>query len=357
MKKTTKLLRDRAINSLIHAIDHFNRPYDRGRIEAVLIFLDHSFEMLLKSAIVHRGGKIRDKGAKQTIGFDACVRRSLTDANIKFLEAEQALTLQNINGLRDAAQHHIVDLSEGQLYIHAQAGLTLFRDLYSGVFESDLTVELPERVLPVSTTPPTDLAVMFDHEVDEVRQILEPGRRKRVEARAKLRGWAILESSIAGEYTQPSSMELDKLCNRIRDGENWRNVFPGVASITVIPEGDGPNVNLRFTKREGIPIHVAQEGEGGGAAVAIRRVNELDFYNLGLQQMAGRLDISRMKLWAIIQDLEVQENQEFFKEFRIGSQRYKRYSQKALQFLSERVPNLDIAEIWNRRRPRRRIGR
>jgi hypothetical protein len=76
--------------------------------------------MLLKAAILHRGGRIREKRAKQTIGFDACVRKSLSDGEIKFLKEEQALVLQTINGLRDAAQHHLLDVSEGQLYVHIQ---------------------------------------------------------------------------------------------------------------------------------------------------------------------------------------------------------------------------------------------
>jgi hypothetical protein len=61
MKRETRLLRDKALNSLVLSIEHFNRPWDNGRSDAVLILLDHSFEMLLKAALIHRGGKIRDR--------------------------------------------------------------------------------------------------------------------------------------------------------------------------------------------------------------------------------------------------------------------------------------------------------
>ena len=57
------------------------------------------------------------------------MRKALSDGNIKFLTEEQALLLQAVNGLRDAAQHHLLDIGEPLLYFHAQAGLTLFRDL------------------------------------------------------------------------------------------------------------------------------------------------------------------------------------------------------------------------------------
>jgi hypothetical protein len=124
MKREARLLLNKAYDSLVLSIELFNRPYDKGRISSTLIFLDHAFEMLLKSSIIHRGGQIRERRAKETIGFDACVRRSLTDAKIKYLTEEQALTLQILNGLRDAAQHHLLDISEDQLYIHVQSGIT-----------------------------------------------------------------------------------------------------------------------------------------------------------------------------------------------------------------------------------------
>ena len=54
----------------------------------------------LKAAIRHRQGKIRQPRKKQTIGFDACVRKGLTDGALRFLSDEQALTLQTINGQR-----------------------------------------------------------------------------------------------------------------------------------------------------------------------------------------------------------------------------------------------------------------
>lgn len=104
MKREVRVLRDKALDALILAIEHFNRPYDRGRAQAVLILLDHSFEMLLKSAILHRGGRIREKRAKNTLGFEACVQQALNTGAMKFLSNEQALTLQMVNALRDAEQ-------------------------------------------------------------------------------------------------------------------------------------------------------------------------------------------------------------------------------------------------------------
>ena len=94
MKKEARLLKAKSLNSLTLSIEHFNRPWDHGRTDPVLMFIDHSFEMLLKAAILHRAGIILDKGKQNTTGLDECVRRGLSTGKIKFLVEEQALALQ-----------------------------------------------------------------------------------------------------------------------------------------------------------------------------------------------------------------------------------------------------------------------
>jgi hypothetical protein len=59
MRREAKLLLAKACDSLILSIELFNRPHERGRTSGSLIHLDHGFEMLLKAAILHRGGRIR----------------------------------------------------------------------------------------------------------------------------------------------------------------------------------------------------------------------------------------------------------------------------------------------------------
>lgn len=120
------------------AIEHFNRPWDRGRHEAVLILLDRAFELLLKSIILHKGGKIREAYEKETIGFEKCVRKCISDNQAKCLTEEEGLTIQIINSFRDAAQHDIVVMSEQEIYMYAQAGVTLYKDLIKKVFNEDL---------------------------------------------------------------------------------------------------------------------------------------------------------------------------------------------------------------------------
>ena len=357
MKKEVRKLREKAINALVLSIDHFNRPWDRGRAEAVLILLDHSFEMLLKAAIRQRSGKIRKAGEKQTIGFSACVRKGLTDANLKILTNEQALTLQSINGQRDAAQHYLVDMSEHQLYFYAQAGVTIFRDIHDDVFDRKLVLELPERVLPISTTAPKDLTALFDQEINEVKSLLAPGKRRKMDAIAKIRSLAILESAVNGYHEQPSDRELEKICKRLTDEVAWSSIFPGVASINITQEMDGPTLSLRLTKSEGLPIRLLKEGEGTGAVVAVRRVNELDFYSLGAAQLAEKVGLTQPKSRALVDHLGLRENADCFKEIRIGSVRHARYSPEAIKRMRDSLAIESIDDIWVAYQTRRSVAR
>lgn len=348
MKKEAKLLLEKAIDSLILSIEYFNRPWDKGRIETVLILLDHSFELLLKAAILHKGGKIRKKRENQTIGFDECIRTAISS---KIITEEQALTLQTINSLRDAAQHYIVELSEQHLYLQSQAGLTLFRDILKEIFQKDIAKELPKRVLPLSTTPPQDIAALFENEVEEIRKLLLPKTRRKVEVIVKLRGLAIFDGAIRGEKLQPSQSYLNKLADQVKQNKNWQEIFPGAASVNLTSDGTGYNLSLRITKKEGIPVQLVPEGTPGATVVAIKRVNELDFYNLSHTQLAEKVGLTSPKTTAIVRYLRLKEDTKYCKQITIGKSKFDRYSQEAISKIKEEMPKINFDELWQKYRP------
>jgi hypothetical protein len=354
MKRRAKLLLARSLDSVLLAIDHFNRPWAAGRQEAVLIFLDRAFELLLKASIVERGGKIRETRAKETIGFDKCVRKCLTDASIGVLHEDQAVTVQVINSLRDAAQHYLLDISEQELYVFSQAGVTVYSDILRDVFSQELSHYLPHRVLPISTVPPTDLHAMFDAEFKEIARLVQPRSRKRVEARAKLRALAILESSLSGVRSQAGDAQLRRLVAEVQRGKDWRDLFPGVAALEITSSGEGPSFSIRLTKREGEAVHLVPEGTPGAAVIAVKRVSELDYYSLGLHDLAEKVGVSAPKALALVRHLGLQGSTDFFKEITIGKSRHKRYSPKALDAMKKALPQLDMDEVWRQHRPRRR---
>jgi len=355
MKREARHLLDKAEKSLILAIELFNRPHEGGRVDGVLILLDHAFEMFLKAAILHRGGQIREVGQRQTIGFDHCVRKAVSDGNLKFLAPEQALTLQTLNGYRDAAQHHLVELSEQLFYTYVRAGVTLFGDLIDRVFDRRLREFLPARILPISSEPPKDLPIMLADEVEVIRTLVASGKRQRIDAKARLRALVIAESAAAGEYSQPSEQELDGVVNRIKKGETWEQVFPGLSQLVTTVEGDGIPFSIRITKKEGTPVTLVPEGTPGARVVAVRRVNELDFYNLSHGDLAAKTALTPPKLTAVLRALNVESQEPFCKEFKLGGITARRFSQEALKHIKEELPKLDMTQVWKDYRPKRKV--
>ncbi len=351
MKREARILSEKAIDSLLLSIEAFNRPWDRGREESVLILIDRAFELLLKACIVHKGGKIREPRAKETFGFDKRVRICLGNESIKCLSENDAITIQIINSLRDAAQHYIIDLSEQQLYMYTQGGVTLFNRLLKDILELNLSDYLPERVLPVSTNPPKDLNAVIETEFAEIKKLLGPGQRKGLEAHSKLRALAIVEESLSGSRSQPSVSELRKIENEIKSGKKWQEIFPGVATLNLSTEGTGLTFTLRLTKNEGDKIQLVPEGTPGATVVAVKRVNELGYYTLNMKALSEKLNLTMPMCLCVVKELKLQEDEEYFKIFKLDSVVHKRYSNKALDLLRERIPTMDLREIWAKHKP------
>lgn len=347
MRREGRLLKDRAIDSLLLSIHHFNGLHDRGRPEAVLLLMDRAFELLLKAGIVVRKGHIRERGDGNTYGFDHCVRVALTNSKVKFLTEDQAKVLRSINGLRDAAQHYLVDLSEGHLYFQAQAGVTIFRDVLADVFRQALSDHLPDRVLPLSTTAPTDMISLFNEDMKEIRALLAPGRRMHPEAEAKLRALVLLDKGLRGDQAmQPNSEELDKLEREISEGTGLTKLFTGIAGATFSLEGTGADVSLRITKNEGIAVHLVAEDTPGATVVAVKRVDEMGFYHYSHAELSKKVGLTTSKTTAAVRLLDMQADADLYKCVQIGKSRFDRYSEKAVAAIKARLRVQSPDELW-----------
>jgi hypothetical protein len=261
----------------------------------------------------------------KTSQFQLYRPKCLSDAKVRCLTDEQGLTIQILNSFRDAAQHDIVELSEQELYMYSQAGVTLYADLLSKVFKDTLKNHLPERVLPVSTEPPRDLHTMIEADFKEIKNLVRPHSRRQLEAKAKLKSLAIVEASLEGIRSQPSEIEIRKLVNEVRAGRKWQDIFRGISLLQISTEGTGIDVNIRITKRQGETVQLVPEGTPGATILAVKRVNELDFDSLGLKQIAKKVKLTEPRTLALIRHLKLQESDEYFKIVKLGKSEFKRY--------------------------------
>ncbi|MER6437707.1 hypothetical protein ABT275_15275 [Streptomyces sp. NPDC001185] len=348
MKQITRVLRRKALASLKRMTVAFNSVDDDGRTSAVLLSLQHSFEMLLKAALVHNGVPVFDKSLGRSIGFEKCLQLSRQEPGIKITDAE-AGTLRAIDALRDDEQHWFNSVSEPILFVHARAGVTLFDDLLNRVFGERLADGLPLRVLPISTEPPMGLDILIDQEFTQIQELLQPGRRARNEARARIRTLLAIEGH-ASEESLVSEKDVDRVEKGISQGKPRNAVFPTLEKISTEFSGEGPTLTVRFDKK-GPPVKFAVDDSD---AAAIREIDLQKKFHWSATDLARKLDISLPRSLALRQHLAIDHDPKCYYVFEMGAQKHPRFSDNALKQMRDAMKSLDMDDVWESHKP---VGR
>lgn len=336
------------------AMTAFNSPHDDGRATVVLLHLQHAFEMTLKGALVQGGVKVFDKTSGRSIGFESAINQSCQLAGIK-LTPNEAGTLRAVDALRDDEQHWFNDVSEGLLYLHARAAVTLFDELLFRAFRQRLADHLPNRVLPVSTEPPQDILALVDSEYANIAELLMPGRRARGEARAKIRTLLALEAHVA-EDTKVSDSDVTRVEKGIKGGKTRQQVFPKLNSLSAEISGDGVTVKVKIVKQpDALPMRLVRDGDDGEVvdAAAVREVDLQKKYHWSPFELADKLKISRPRATALREHLGIDADPGCLHVFEFGSQKHPRYSDNALSLMRDAIASQDLNAIWASHRPGR----
>lgn len=136
------------------------------------------------------------------------------------------------------------------------------------------------------------------------------------------------------------------MVKEVKQGKSWTDIFPGVASLQLSTSGTGISVDIRITKKEGESVHLVPEGTPGATVLAVKRVNELDYYSLGAMELAAKTGLTEPKLRAFVWKLGLKESEEYFKAVRIGKNEFKRYSPKALDQVKRALEEYEIDRVW-----------
>jgi hypothetical protein len=353
-RRVPQLLREKAIASLRRGVTAFNSFDDEGRQTAVMLALQHAFEMVLKAALRERGVEVFDKKSGKSFGYEKCLR--LSAEHLK-LSSEQAGLLRAIDALRDEEQHWLAEVNEGLLYLHARGAVTLFDEILAGVFQERLADHLPERVLPISTKPTTDVSILIGEQFGQIRDLLKPGRRRRVEARALARGLLAMEGHVS-DTAQVSDRDVNRVLNGIRSGKDLDQVFPRLTALGTEFSGEGPVLKVHFTKRQGAPVSFIPSDDPREAA-AVREIDLQKKYHLAPFGLADRVGLSRPRATALRRYLGIDDDPDCLHVFSFSSQKHPRYSDNALRKMEDALDSgIDMEEVWENHGPRpgRRAG-
>jgi hypothetical protein len=349
LRREAAKLKAKAVASLRRAARAFNDLDEDGRTCTVLLHLQHSFEMLIKAALTQKGVRVFDVKTGRAVGFERSVNLGREHLG---LNSEEAGTLRAIDALRDDEQHWMTTVSEGLLYAHARASVTLFDDLLERVFGERLANYLPHRVLPISAEPPRDIQLLLDDEYSQIEQLLAPGRRKRPDARARIRSLLAMEAHVREEVAV-SKRDVDRVERAIRAGGNRHQVFPSLSELGTDIDGEGVQVTVRFSKTVGMPVRLVGADEDVVAG-SVREVDLQRKYHWSKAALSEKLGLGPNRCYALRQYLGIDDDEACRHDFVFGSSVHRQYSDNAYTRMRDAVTGgVDMDAVWRSHRPRR----
>jgi hypothetical protein len=352
LKRDSKTLKNKAIWSLKRGATCFNGFDDEGRVTSVLLHFQHASEMMLKAILIQSGIDIHNPKTGNTEGVEWCL--GLATARCGLSEADAGV-IRAIDSMRDAAQHWILFVDEGILYLHARAIISVMDRLMKKYFEDDLATHLPVRVLPISTEPLGNVDLLVDREFTQISRLLEPGRRARDEARGRIRTLLAMEGHVTSEV-QISERDIDRIEKGVRAGKSFGDVFPRLRTIEAHTEGQGLTVSVHFSKRHGAPVRFVS-GDDPAEAAAVREIDLRRKFHLQAQDLAKQVGLSVPRCKAVREHLQIDEDPSCMHIFEFKKQKIPCFSDNALRKITLALKEIDLEAIWAERRPKTRRGR
>lgn len=345
LKREARTLKAKAIASLRRGLEIFNSHDDHGRPEAVLLFLQHTSEMLIKSLLVQKGQDVFHKERGTSIGLEKALNIAQSRA---WITSAQAGSIRAMDAMRDQAQHWMIVVSEDALYINSRALITTIDEVLQAHFEDTLADNLPLRVLPLSTKPILDFDVLVNREYEQIRELLTPGRRARDEARGRISALLAMEAHTS-ETVSVSQRDLNRIEDAIRCNTPVEQVFPRLMTLANNVAGEGPTIRVRITKKEDAPAVRYVSGDDPQAAAAIREVDLQRKYHMSPSQLADKLKLTIAKAKAVRDYLHIDADDANVMVFEFGSQKHPRYSDNALRTMKAAITPELVEQAWQQR--------
>ena len=174
----------------------------------------------------------------------------------------------------------------------------------------------------------------MDREYKLIADLLKPGKRRRDEARARIRALLAMEGLVA-EEVQISQRDINRIEKAMKAGSKLGKVFPRLNAVASTIEGDGPTVTVRFSKKEGAPVKFVAGDDPKGAA-AVREVDLQKKFHMGAADLAKALKLTGPRAVALRRRLKIDEDSRRCRHtFEFGKAKHDRFSDNARNKMKE----------------------
>lgn len=147
-EKTFSRLCDKSQEAFLLAIELYNRPTIKYRVEGCAFFLCNAWELLLKAYLIKRDGSrsiFYENKPDRTLSLDDCVKRVFTNKNDPLRQ-----NLERIVELRNTSTHFVVEEFEGIYAPLLQACVENYDDKARELLGIEISDLIPENYLVLS---------------------------------------------------------------------------------------------------------------------------------------------------------------------------------------------------------------
>ena len=159
-----------------------------------------------------------------------------------------------------------------------------------------------------------------------------------------------MEAHVA-EGVDVSEKDIDQIIAAAKAGKPWREVFPQLAALDTQVTGEGVEIKVKFSKREGAPVRFMAADDPEEAA-AVREVPLQNKYRYSPTQLAQIVGLSVPKSKVLREHLGIDNDGTCMYLFEFGSQKHPRFSDRAVQRMRDEACQLDLEALWQARRRR-----
>lgn len=364
-RKTVNRLKGKAVDALLLSVELFNRASDRGRYSAVIIHLDHGLEMLLKAALLDRGGDLHGSNGNTTIDFNSCVRKCATGLKSPILNPADTKALLGFHAIRCEEQHFLSDQNEGFLYEMVRIGVKSFADLWERAFGEKIDTLLPDRVIPLATRPGMDIVSLFLSDIARMQDLIVAGSSKKAHAYEIMHKWAVMHSASNGTLLDGplGSQALSWFESAIISNTGISDIVVGLGGSELSSDEVRDRIALHLTRSDGVPIRIVDD-ESSDSLLAVREINELDRYPFGTTAIVERMqrsipEFQQHDVRVAVARLNLKDDPQMFKLIKINKQKIPRYSQRAAKSIADLFEREghDALREWFRQVERERKSR
>ena len=148
MDDVKQRLIDKSVEAFILALEIYNKPTIRYRIEGFSFFICNAWELMLKAELVNKNVSIYQKDKKdRTISLEQTVKKIYTDKNTRI-----RLNLERIIELRNISTHYITEDYEAKYAPLFQACVLNFVNEINRFHNVDITKHIAQNFLTITSS-------------------------------------------------------------------------------------------------------------------------------------------------------------------------------------------------------------